>query len=201
MIFPKPIAILGAGGHGCVIGTALAEIGSAHVYLDDHAPIDGIEGSIRLSDPEFLRNRQVIIGIGDCRIRHGFSALVERNGGKLYTFIHRSAVVNPISEIGAGTAIMANAVVGPYNKIGKACVINICASVAHDCVIGDGSQIADGARLGGGIVVGEDTLIGMGAVILPKIRIGSNVVVGAGSVVTKDIPDGETRYGNPARCK
>jgi UDP-2-acetamido-3-amino-2,3-dideoxy-glucuronate N-acetyltransferase len=41
--------------------------------------------------------------------------------------------------------------------------------------------------------------IGAGTVILPGLRIGINAVVGAGSVVTKDVQDGETVFGNPAR--
>lgn len=41
--------------------------------------------------------------------------------------------------------------------------------------------------------------IGAGAVILPGLTIGENAVVGAGAVVTKDVPDGVTVVGNPAR--
>lgn len=41
--------------------------------------------------------------------------------------------------------------------------------------------------------------IGAGAVLLPGITIGEGATVGAGSVVTKDIPAGETWFGNPAR--
>jgi acetyltransferase-like isoleucine patch superfamily enzyme len=41
--------------------------------------------------------------------------------------------------------------------------------------------------------------IGSGAVLLCGITIGANAMVGAGSVVTKDVPDGATVAGNPAR--
>ena len=41
--------------------------------------------------------------------------------------------------------------------------------------------------------------IGAGAVILPGLAIGYNAVIGAGAVVTKNVPDGETWVGNPAR--
>jgi len=41
--------------------------------------------------------------------------------------------------------------------------------------------------------------IGAGAVLLPGITIGAGAMIGAGAVVTKDVPDGETWIGNPAR--
>ena len=40
--------------------------------------------------------------------------------------------------------------------------------------------------------------IGANATILGGITIGRYAMIGAGSVVTKDIPDGELWYGNPA---
>ena len=41
--------------------------------------------------------------------------------------------------------------------------------------------------------------IGAGAKIIGAVRIGSNVKIGANAVVTKDIPDGATAVGIPAR--
>jgi len=41
--------------------------------------------------------------------------------------------------------------------------------------------------------------IGAGAIILPGVTIGERAMIGAGAVVTKDVPDGETWAGNPAR--
>ena len=41
--------------------------------------------------------------------------------------------------------------------------------------------------------------IGANATILSGITIGEMSMIGAGSVVTRDIPDGELWYGNPAR--
>ena len=49
------------------------------------------------------------------------------------------------------------------------------------------------------VEIGSDVWVGGGAIILPGVRIGSRAVIGAGSVVTRDIPDGCTAAGNPAR--
>ena len=41
--------------------------------------------------------------------------------------------------------------------------------------------------------------IGTGAILLGGITIGERAIIGAGSVVTRDVPDGVTVIGNPAR--
>ena len=50
-------------------------------------------------------------------------------------------------------------------------------------------------------VVRESASIGANCTILCGITIGRGALIGAGSVVTKDVPDGELWYGNPARCR
>jgi UDP-3-O-[3-hydroxymyristoyl] glucosamine N-acyltransferase len=47
------------------------------------------------------------------------------------------------------------------------------------------------------ISIGESSFIGQGAVVLANI--GRHCTVGAGSVVNRDVPDGVTVMGNPAR--
>ena len=49
------------------------------------------------------------------------------------------------------------------------------------------------------INIGNDVWIGANSIILPGITIGNNVIIGAGSVVTKDIPDNQVWFGNPAK--
>ena len=48
-------------------------------------------------------------------------------------------------------------------------------------------------------IVKKGASIGANSTILPGVTIYENAIVGAGSVVTKDIPAGETWFGNPAR--
>lgn len=48
-------------------------------------------------------------------------------------------------------------------------------------------------------LVKEGASIGAGAVIVCGVTIGKGALVGAGAVVTKDVPDGMTVVGNPAR--
>ena len=47
--------------------------------------------------------------------------------------------------------------------------------------------------------VGRRAAIGSGAIILGGVRIGMDAIVGAGAVVTRDVADGQTVAGVPAR--
>lgn len=58
-----------------------------------------------------------------------------------------------------------------------------------------------GANAGddGAATIGNNVYIGPGAKIIGRIRIGDNVVIGANAVVTKDVPNGVTVGGVPAK--
>jgi UDP-2-acetamido-3-amino-2,3-dideoxy-glucuronate N-acetyltransferase len=48
-------------------------------------------------------------------------------------------------------------------------------------------------------IVEDDVSIGAGAVILPGVTLHKGCKIGAGAVVTKDVPEGQTWVGNPAK--
>ena len=48
--------------------------------------------------------------------------------------------------------------------------------------------------------LGDDVFIGAGAKVLGGITVGNHVKIGANAVVVKDIPDGSTAVGVPARA-
>ncbi len=113
--------------------------------------------------------------------------------------IHERAWVAKTAKVGQGCQILAMSAVCDDVVIGRQVIINTSASVDHECHLGDGVHIMPGAVLAGCVQVGQCTMIGTNATILPGLRIGSHVKVGAGAVVTRDIEDGKTVVGCPAR--
>jgi UDP-2-acetamido-3-amino-2,3-dideoxy-glucuronate N-acetyltransferase len=117
--------------------------------------------------------------------------------------------VGPFVEIQAGAAIGADCKIQSHSFI--------CAGVTieDDVFVGHGVTFVNDAHPRATTQAGElkdardweleTTLVkgraalGSGAVILGGVRIGANAMIGAGAVVTRDVADGVTVVGNPAR--
>lgn len=72
-----------------------------------------------------------------------------------------------------------------------------------DTIIGDNVSVSQFVNIGSTdnehAVIGNNVYIGPMSCIIGGVRIGNDVTIGAGSIVTKDIPDGATVAGNPAK--
>ena len=83
--------------------------------------------------------------------------------------------------------------------IGQGTKIDTFVHVAHSVRIGRHCAIISHAMLGGGLMIGDFSWVAPSACLRDRIAIGSGVTVGLGAVVTKDVPDGTTVFGSPAR--
>jgi serine O-acetyltransferase len=101
----------------------------------------------------------------------------------------------------------------PAARIGRRLFIDhgMGVVIGETCEIGDDCTLYDGVTLGGTRpskeqqsqkrhpTIGNDVIIGAGAKVLGPIRVGDGVRIGAAAVVLKEVPDGATMVGNPAR--
>lgn len=187
--------LYGASGHGKVIKDIIeANGGLVKAFVDDNPDtyeLAGVSVLHNIDDSEM-----VIVSIGANRTR---KMIVERLNCEFGTAIHPTAVISPSAKIGEGTVVMAGAVINADVIIGKHCIVNTGATIDHECVIGDYCHIAPHATLCGQVRVGEGSLVGVGSCVVPCISIGCWCNVGAGASVVRDVDDGRTVVGVPAK--
>jgi serine O-acetyltransferase len=88
---------------------------------------------------------------------------------------------------------------------GMGVVIGETAEVGDDCTLYHGVTLGGTrpSREQGGQkrhpTIGNNVIVGSGAQVLGPIRVGDGARIGAAAVVLKDVPDGATMVGNPAR--
>jgi sugar O-acyltransferase (sialic acid O-acetyltransferase NeuD family) len=140
-----------------------------------------------------------IIGIGSPHDRKRIDTVLSAKGFTAATIVHPSAVVGSFVDLGPGCYIAAGAVLTTDISAGRHVHVNVTSSVSHDCVIGDYSIINPGSHLAGGVSFGEGVDVGVGANFLPKVSVGAWSVVGAGATVIRNVRDGVTVAGVPAR--
>lgn len=200
----KPVAIVGYSGHAYVIIDILLSAGRlVTAYCDQeekefnpyHLQYLGKENEVIHK----LKKYDFFACVGHNTIREKIHTNLSQYLGSPINAIHPSAVISSSVKMGDGIMIAANATLNPLVEIGRGVICNTSTSIDHECIIGDFTHIAPGAVLCGNVKVGRNTFIGANSVIRQGIIIGDNVTIGAGTVVVKDIPDGATVVGNPAR--
>ena len=94
--------------------------------------------------------------------------------GKRFFLDHGFSVIGESAEIGDDVTIYQHVTLGGTNPTGGA------AGNRHP-------------------TIGDGVIIGSGAAVLGPIRVGDRARIGANAVVTKDVPEGATMIGIPAR--
>jgi sugar O-acyltransferase (sialic acid O-acetyltransferase NeuD family) len=202
------LLILAAGGHAKVVAETAAAAGAATriAFLDDR-PLNPVLGWPVLGPLEQFLKPSIqeqfpvaLVAIGHAATRLHWLAQLQKAGYELPLLIHPSAWVSPSAQIGPGSVVFAHVTVQAQAMVGTGAILNTGCSVDHDAQLDDGVHIGPGARLAGEVHVGARTWIGIGASVIQQVRIGSDVTVGAGAAVVRDLPDGVTAVGVPARA-
>jgi UDP-3-O-[3-hydroxymyristoyl] glucosamine N-acyltransferase len=141
--------------------------------------------------------RQVTIHAGTVIGADGFG--YQRNEkGEFEKFPHIGGIIIKDNvEIGANTCIDRGALGNTIIEEGVK--IDNLVHIAHNVSVGKHTAIIANTMIGGSTSIGEYSWIAPSVCIRDQLVIGNKVTVGMGSIVTKNIPNGETWLGAPAK--
>jgi UDP-perosamine 4-acetyltransferase len=201
------VVIIGAGGHAKVIIDILQEredcelAGCVSADPDIHTVLDVpvVGGDDAL--PGLLSSgvRHAFVAVGENRLRATLTRRAVGLGFSIVNAVSRHAVLSPRVALGAGIAVMPGAVINVDTVVADGAIINTGATVDHDCRIGAYAHLGPGTNLAGTVVIGDGAFLGAGSCVIPGRTVGAWSTVGAGAVVVRDIAEGVTAAGVPAR--
>lgn len=206
------IAVFGASGFSHEVADICIALGYKNIVLIDKKSGLNINSNFKVLDESYVESLsddgyQFIIGIGDNRIR---KKIFYRHGNLPYT-----NVIHPTASFGldqresiekrVGNIVAAGVRFTNGAKVGNFGIYNLNSTIGHDCVIDDYVNICPGVNISGNVTILKESFIGTNACIINgqsmtnRITVGEKSTVAAGAVVIRDVPDGSTVMGVPAK--
>ncbi len=165
-------------GNGCTIGDGTILHPNVTVY-----------GGIRIGARVILHSGAVIGADGFGYVFDGERQVKIPQRG--------TVVIEDDVEIGANSCVD-RATFG-QTTIGRGVKLDDHVQIGHNCTIGENTVMVGQVGVSGSVTVGRNCILAGQSGVVDHVRIGDGVKVLAKTAVTKDIPDGMTVSGQPAR--
>lgn len=208
----KPLVLLGSGGNALDVLDLVDAINAVEPtwkivgVLDDVRPADepffghAVLGPLRAACD--LQDASFVNTIGSDRTfrrRRELVAATQLSPDRFATLVHPAASVSARARLGRGVCVHYGASVAGAVVVQDQVWIGAQATIGHDTVVGAYTVVAPAAVVSGGARLGEGVYVGAGACVKQQLAIGAGALIGLGAVVTRDVAEGATVIGNPAR--
>ena len=153
------------------------------------------DGVVVIGENSLIRSGTVVysdVKIGK-NFRTGHNVLIRENteiGDDV--LLGTNSVIDGNCKIGNNVSIQTNAYITAYTIIEDNVFLGPCSVTTND------KYMVSGAKLKGPTIK-KGAKIGANSTIFPGIIIGEGNIIGAGAVITRDVAEGDTVIGNPAR--
>ena len=210
----KTLAIYGTSGcaRGVlpIVRSSIDPSETRLIFVDDNPDIQGtlVNGTPCISFEQARKGEisqtEFSIAIADPIIRKKLAEKCTSAGFGFFDVVAESHLRFDDVEIGSGAILCDNTQITSNVRIGSHFHGNIYSYVEHDCVIGDFVTFAPRVCCNGNVIIEDGAYIGTGAMLRQgtleePLRIGAGATVGMGAVVTKNVAEGVTVTGIPAR--
>lgn len=203
----KNAIIIGAGTYGSVYTEYLKEEYNITGFIDDNQALTGgiINGIKVLGDVEYLlshidKNTSIFVPIGSNIVRVNILDRLIDYGFETPSFIHKSNNIHESVKLGRAVYILPGCNLMPHTLIGDYVLVSTGVNIAHHNTIEKGCFFSQGSNIGANINIKENVFCGIACTLMTGINyVGKNSIIGAGAVVIKDVEEGSTMVGNPAK--
>lgn len=178
-------------GEGTKIFPYVYMHGNIHIGKDCYIGVGArIIGNVYIGDGVMIKENTVIGADGLTTDRDGTGAAVSmpQFGG---------VIIEDDVQIGANSVVARGAI--DNTVLSKGCKIDNSVFISHNNFLGENVFMCGESTTFGSVSIGKNTLVSGNAAIRNGLRIGEGCLVGSGAMVTRDVADGETVMGNPAK--
>ena len=197
------ICIFGAGGFAKEVYYLARQCG---YWVDSFIDINtgGYCCGIQVQTENFFdpSKHKAVVAVGNPQLRKKIvNQIIDRHGNGVFaTLVAPSAnLMDPKITVGYGSIICANCILTCDIILGNFSQLNLSTTIGHDVKTGDFFTTAPGVHISGHLTANDLVYFGTNASVVEDINICSDVTIGAGACVAKDIAEGGTYVGVPAK--